>query len=288
MSLKTLTVQGITTAFYDNIKKNVKDSTRFATKLTTKTEMVNFAFLRDIPAFTKWTGSHQFGDLDAVPFPVTTEKFGDAIKLTDEQIDDDQTGTVITLAKSLADSVPFLKNDLVANTLNNNPNCFDGQPLFANNHKIEKGTQSNIVSGAITDSNVSEKLNAAVDLLYKMKTYRGKAGVVNSTQRLVWIIPTDMRAIAKKAVQTDTLPAGGSNPDYNLAKVVVAPQLTNSNKSFLFNDAAPLKALIYVLRRDVKLRNWRDNNEEAQKFAASIRATVAPGQYASAVQLTGA
>lgn len=203
-----------------------------------------YGWLAALPAIKKVIGEYGRKKLQTLGYRLTNEKFGGIIDVPQEDFDDDQLGTYGPAVSSWGERASFVPDTELTDVMCNGFSAtagkdYTGGAFFAANKKAHpKAT-------AFTNKDTgSKKLNAAnfEAGLANLQERVDAEGVplylgLDSTKLLLVVCSTD-RATAD-AIVAKTLAAGGDNPNYNKATVVVWPGLETRAATLIGAGARP-------------------------------------------------
>ena len=252
-----------------------------------------YGWLSDLPGLTEKQAETIRTKLSLDGHSCKNKEFTGIIEVPRTAIEDDQFGMFGAVAEQWGQrgaQVPDLELINMLNAAFTTAKAFTGKTFFATDHKVGKTTYSN--KGL-------KKLSAA-NFEAGYASLRGRldgAGVPLFTlldpTKVFLVVSPSYEATADSIVKLQTLAAGGANPNYNKAQVLVVPGLSEHAwmildcgqvvTPFLFQDRIPLE-----LTAQTKLTDDAVFNDGNFAWQARCRCAVATGQPAYAYGSTGA
>ena len=153
------------TALFTGYKKQYQDAfdahkpmwPRIATAVPSTTKSNTYGWLGEWPTFREWVGERQFKDMKAHSYTLTNEKFESSIKISRDEIEDDEIGVYSPLVAQMGKGASEFPDELIFGLLGKGfaSLCYDGQNYFDSDHPVYpsvdgKGTPtlvSNMQSG---------------------------------------------------------------------------------------------------------------------------------------------
>jgi phage major head subunit gpT-like protein len=180
-------------------------------------------------AFGDWTKrASQLSEVDyktlspGLERTYTHEAFTQGFMVTREMHDDDQYRQIEKMPKAMAragrakvekDAMTTLVNgffeDANADLVNDNPNIYDGEALFSDNHPLldSAGVGSNLITGVLNDANLKKAIQ-------KMREIPDEAGNLAQFKVTKLIVPPALEDTAIRLVGSDRI-TGTANNDTN-------------------------------------------------------------------------
>jgi len=201
-----------------------------------------YGWLAAMPQISKKTAEIIKSRLQLLGYRLTNEEFAGIIEVPRSAIEDDQYGMfgpTAALWGQRAGQVPDLElTELLINAFSaTKGKDYMGSAFFAASKKAHaKATAfGNLAAKKLSAANfetaaasLSERLDSAGVPLFTMQ----------DTSQVFLVVCSDDRATAESIVSLATLAAGGMNPNFNKAQVIVLPGLqTKAQSSTIINDA---------------------------------------------------
>lgn len=245
---------------------------RIAAEVPSETRANYYAWLESLPEVRKWVGARQVQNLAAQTYAIENEKFEMTVAVARDDIEDDQIGLYTPLFRQLGIKAAEHDDKLVFNLLTEGftAKAYDGKSFFANDHKIGKKTFSNRGNVPLTRENFRQ----ALARMRSLTTEDGSPLGFFYRKPIYLVVGPALEATALEIVGVQTLPAGGSNPDYQAAEILLSPWLVDSAEPywFLIDGAQALKP--FVLQRRTRpewiVKNDPETSEEAFSHDAIV------------------
>ncbi len=262
------------TLAYEGIEMAGTNWNQVAMRVGSETMGNNFAWLEDVPGMREWIGDRELGNLKAATYTIMNKDFEATISVKRKDIEDDNVGVYTPMIQMLGNNVANSRDEIVFDLLKSGfvEKCYDGKPFFSANHKIGK----TIVSNA-----GSEKLNRArfQTALADMQSIQNSAGkpmrlfMGTGASAPLLVVGPRLRALADELVTLSTLAAGGANPDYQRARLLVLPELTGIAADYwmLLDTSKPVKPMILQVRKEPEFMRMDSSTDEAAFMRGEYR-----------------
>lgn len=216
----------------------------------------------------KWVGPRVFNDLTRYMMEVSPEDYELSYEIDANAYDDSEADRFYIfrpVPEQLMARAELLPRQILVNLVKagHNTNCWDGQFYFDTDHPIDpagliSGTYSNLRT---TSPLNSANLNAAIQQMETWKLPNGDFQTI-TTDMITLVVAPQNRANARALLNAPTLPAGGSNQDYQLVKWEVWPELSSAPDDWylLVEDSTGAKPFVIMERKspDVQILNAKD------------------------------
>lgn len=237
------TISALRTQVSDAFQKGYDQTPVFAPeisgKVSSSTASNTYAWVDVLPKMREWIGPRVYNNLVERAQVVINKEYEASLEVKRTDIEDDNLGTYKTRGQLMGRTgkkhPDFLVRDMFVAGLTTV--CFDGQFLWDTDHPVNiedstLGTQSNKLALALSDANFATALAAG----QSMKGADGESiGAFQDPTKTVLMVPPGLAATARSIVGLQTLAAGGANPNYGLAKVVVNPDLSDATAWYLLD-----------------------------------------------------
>lgn len=125
----------------------------FCTTVPSTTAVEVYPFLKSLPRMREWLGDRVIHSLEGAAFSIKNRKFELTEGVPRDSIEDDTFGLWSPIFQEFGRSSREHPNELAVEVLEQNPECYDGQPLFDADHPVldESGKEvsvSNDMGGA--------------------------------------------------------------------------------------------------------------------------------------------
>jgi phage major head subunit gpT-like protein len=228
--------------------------------------------------FREWLGDRQWNALTAELFEVANRDFEKSEKCKATLIKDDRFGVFVNVIGMYASAWEQLKFDLVIDVVKNNPLCFTGKALFANDHAYGENTLDNLVTDALTATSFEAAFTAS-------SNWQFANGILVQPNWTHLVHGPKLRSTAFGIVEAKQISDGNGNlvdnPNYNRCARVELKALAGTYDDYwmLVDGSQPVKAIARQIREvPVPRTNDVEDVEETgeYKFMASGRAAAAP------------
>jgi phage major head subunit gpT-like protein len=210
----------------------------------------------------EWTGAREEQPGLVFPYTLANKTWEKTLTVPREAFEDDQLGSFQSQVKLMAAAAKSHPDKLLADLLTGgfSANGYDEVGFFSANHPQEGGsTQSNVVSGALSDST----FNTAMQRLLAMEDYYGKPiDPLGMGGELVLVVGPSNRATALSIVERQLDDDGGGNINYKAARPVIFPRLTSTHW-FLAVAKGPVRPFVLQMRRAPEFVSKTEANDEA-------------------------
>lgn len=225
-----------------------------------------YGWLQDVPGMREWIGDREIKNLSEADYTIKNKDFELTVAVKRNDIDDDNLGVYGPMFRMLGEEVAYSPDQIVFELLVSGFTAlaYDGRPFFTNNHKVGKTTFSNVGNVPLTALN----FETALSTMQKQKNSAGRVMRLfmgtGATAPLLVVGP-DLRSTAETIIALRTLAAGGENPNYQKARLLVIPELQGAAAAywFLMETSRAVKPLILQRRKQpefVALDNTDDPN----------------------------
>lgn len=278
--------KGLQTAFFEAFDAVTPEYTNIATVVNSTGPSEDYAWLSALPGVREMRGERIPRQLADYGFTLKNKEYEASVAVKRSDIKDDQTGKYGPLVRQIGENARLFPDELIFGTLL--PNGFttvayDGQYFFDVDHSAgASGNQSNKLTAALA----AASLDTAYAMLRTLKDDQARPINFNFDLRL--IVPAQLWSVANGLVNVPTLAAGGANPQYGLAKVIVSPWLTDTDNWYLVNVAGQIKPFIWQEREFIPLETLEEGSEtdfmrKEQYFGTYLRGNAGYGLWQKAV-----
>lgn len=242
---------GYSSAFNKAFSETPVNYPKIAMTVPSETMENNYVWMGQIPNMREWVGSREIQNLMVHEYTIKNKTFELTIKLSVNDIADDQYGVYTPLisemglsAKKHPDSLTF---DLLGKGFTEK--SYDGVSFFSSKHPMcgdDKGVQSNMGN---------KKLNAEsyAEARAQMMTVKGESHrSLNIVPDLLVVAPQN-EAVARELLFADMI-VGNSNVNKNTCDLLVVPELSDyAEQWYLFCTKRYIKPFVFQEREKAKL-----------------------------------
>lgn len=209
-----------------------------------------YGFLGDIPAFQEWVGDKTAGDLIDYDYTITNKDFYSRIGIDRNEIEDDRMGIIMPRIQMLASMAAAYEVEMVEDLLSagTSDTAYDSSAFFAN----RTAPNDNLLSGTGVSSLTVVK-NDIYSTRKSMMKFQSDKGRILRVKMDTIVTPPDAEGVFMEAVTSAQglhTTAGLANPIKTwIKRVIVVPQLTETNDWYGFDSSKPLRPFIYQRRK---------------------------------------
>jgi phage major head subunit gpT-like protein len=298
-SLRSLNTQfsGIYQSAYD---ATVPFYETLTTRAPSNSKSNTYGWMAKLPKMREWLGERVVNRLAGRGFQIENKKFELTLAVSRDDFDDDNLGVYTPVAAAIGEEARKHPDDLLVDLLNNGhlstSPCFDLQNFFDTDHPVNmddpaSATQSNYRTSTTLDATNFFAMRAA------MAGFLGDNGRPLGCQGVTLVVPPALEKVALETVAAATVSTGGANVAYQLAKVVVIPELggtTTKDKTwYLLDTRKMIKPFVFQDRRKTafvqKFAESDDNvlMRDEYLWAASGRYNIGYGPWFLAMKMVG-
>jgi phage major head subunit gpT-like protein len=261
--IKTATLKGIETSFKSLFAGRYSDTKNYwsdiAMRVSSSNKMETYAWLAALPIVKKIVGEYAIAQVQMQGYTLINDKFGGIIEVPAEDIEDDRIGTYAALVKSWASRAAQAPDNELTKLLIDGFNATKGKDYtglsFFNTAKKahpKAVAYSNRDNKKFSAANFESALAGMIDRV----DASGQPMYLGNPENMILVVCAADRAAAKAAVELPTLAAGGDNPNYKAARVLVWSGLESAAASlgagarpwFLFDVGQEIKPFIFQER----------------------------------------
>lgn len=258
--MDTILQKGLLSNFFEGFNAAKAQYDQVATVVPSSARSETYGWLGSIPRMREMEGERIPNKLLEHEYTLVNKEFEASIEVKHADLKDDQTGKYGPLVRSIGESARLYPDELVFASLL--PNGFtnlayDGQYFFDTDHPVggTGATQSNKGTSALD----ATSYNAARVALQRMKDDFGRP--INQMEQLVLVIPPDLLATAEALLNAQFLASGANNTNYNTAKILVSPWLSDTNNWYLINTSGVIKPFIVQQREFIPFEALEEGSE---------------------------
>lgn len=237
------------TAWNEGLAGNhVPDFGFVASEFPSATASNLYAWIDKVPGFRKWVGDRVFQNVGSQRFEVVNEAYEDSIRLSVNDIEDDQYGVYTPIVRLMAFAWLELKRDQVVKVFTENRETFTGQGLISDSHSYGDQTLDNKTTDALSKTSFEAAFTAAA-------AWQFSNGALVKPRFTHLVVGEKLRGTAWELVKAVTIDDGGvavSNPNQNRVELVVWPELTGATDDywFLVDASKPVKPVALQIRKE--------------------------------------
>lgn len=221
---------------------------KLAMKEASKTSSNLYAFQNALGKMKRRGKGIIFRDVSAQAFEVVNDSWDDGIKISADEVDDDQLGLYLPTVGLLGNRAKKWPDQQLAILLKNGEDAtslsHDGLPFFSAVHPIDV---SGMVAG--TWSNYDAAATALTETTYaaavaKFLAYPDQTGEPLGIMPKYLVVPPALRLTAKKIINATINASGATNTLMDEVEVVVLPELAGEDTTwYLLAEIAGIKPL---------------------------------------------
>ncbi|MDP8040099.1 MULTISPECIES: Mu-like prophage major head subunit gpT family protein [Pasteurellaceae] len=154
-----------------------------AMRVPSNTLVNTYGFLSQFPKMKEWVGTRTINNMQAQATQIENKTFESTVAIPRTNIEDDQSGVFLDVAKQAGQSAAELPDDLVFGILSKGKStlCYDGQNFFDTDHPVYENvdgtgshkTQSNLTTGSTSEAlpfYIFDTTNSIKPLIWQERT----------------------------------------------------------------------------------------------------------------------
>jgi phage major head subunit gpT-like protein len=243
---------------------------RIAAEVPSEGRANYYAWLESLPQVRAWVGERQVQNLTAQVYALENEKFEMTVAVKRDDVEDDQVGLYAPLFRQLGLKAAEHDDQLIFTLLKEGftRKAYDGLAFFATNHKIGKQTVSNRGAVPLT----RENFRAALAQMRSLTDEKGSPLGFFYRKPIYLVVGPALESTALEIVGVQTLPAGGANPDYQAAEILLSPWLVGGAEPywFLLDGAQALRPFVLQRRSRPEWVQKEDPETSDEVFARDV------------------
>lgn len=213
---------------------------------TTKAREV-FSWLGSLPTMKEWITERRLQALKEYDMMITVKNYENTVRVDLYKVADDEFGFYDNLIELLGVAAAQTPDELIFALFKGGftVKTFDGEFFFDTDHPIGDG------SGGTWSNKGTTALSAATfeTAVLALTTLKNDQGITLSINRdLILVVPPQLRIAANTIVGNAFLTDGTNNPNFGVARVLVAPQLAGDANNWYLISTGPLKPFIMLDR----------------------------------------
>lgn len=288
---------GLRTEFWDtyaSVQNRVADS-RLASVMDLSVGATNrehdFAYFESAPHFDLWKRGDEIKSkgMDSISFNVPVYEWGRRVPWSKWDKDDDQTGTLLDVARQAGESAALLPERFFFDLIMNNtgllpsiPTAPDGAAMFATTASGSArfgATNGNALTGTgATAAQILSDFYSAIEQFMRFQDTEGQPLIGDQVLQQPFVIchPVELTEAMETAfLQKQHIGTGGSQSNIvaDTAKRVTlwpSPRLTDVNDWYIFLGAPPKQPTFFLDRQGVQEETalMEDNNSDRTRATA--------------------
>lgn len=283
----TVTLRSLTHKFDNRLRISQPFYPEVCTVLPSDGLNEQYALLGNMPGVREWLGDRVFKELRAGNFTIENKHWESSLAIKKTDLADDRMAMYGPVMEELAVEAAFHPDELFFAALADGESTagFDGQYFFDTDHAWgDSGTQDNDLTSAAatgttpTAAEFRTAFHAARSAMLKFKNDQGKfynRPTVRAMSDLLVLVPPEQELAAYEGLTANLL-SNNSNVVIDRPRIVVAPQLTDATKFYLFNTGAILKPMVFQAREPLtrQMKGLDDAETKDVKFMTEARYNV--------------
>lgn len=238
------------TAWQEGLQTGNADDYRIAVSEFPSSSASNFyAWLDQVPGFRKWVGDRVYQNLRGQRFEVLNETYEDSLRLSTQDLEDDQYGVYTPIVRMMAYSWQELKRLESVAVFTGNRTTFTGQPLFSASHQYGDYALNNLTTSALSKDSFEAAFLAAAG-------WKFSSGALVKPRFTHLVVGEKLRGTAYSIVRSHLVQAGAGpavdNPNEGRTALLVWPELTGDYDDywFLLDAGKPVKPVALQVRKE--------------------------------------
>lgn len=252
-----------------------------ATQYTSDQASNNYLLMQSIDCYRKWNGARVFKDISSNLQEVVNDDYENSIKIPINAIKDDKVGLYLNIVPGMVEGWEKLKQELIMDVLVENPNAYDGDPLFSSTRTYGDSEIDNTTLSGLT----ADTFEAARIAMMSYTDHAGKPLAV--TPNVLVVGPTNEKNAFNIVSNHFGLDNSSTIQVENFFKktgmvVITSPYLVgaNANKWYMADTTKIVKGVLLQIRENPIL-TLSDSQEVARyktmDYMADGRLAAAPG-----------
>ena len=246
-------------------------------------------WLGAMPAVRQWLGELQAKELNDYDYTLRNLKWEATTPVNQDDLDDDQTGTIAMIPGFLVDRIMAHPEKLMIDLIlaGTSGIAYDGVAFFSNASGAR--TIDNLLGGSgVTLANIETDLNTALATMAKFTDDQGE--VLNTKGNFI-LCPKALENTFKRLVNSQTDPTataqGTFNPYSGQFTVIGDARLdgTDATDWYLFATAEQIKPFVFSMRRNPKSIFEKKVGSELWLASASYRGNAGYGLPQLAIKM---
>lgn len=241
-SLLTAIDQNLRTDFNKAYAKALNLHRRVAMEVPSSSKENLYGWLADLPQVKKVVGEYSRKRLQTLGYRLTNEKYGGIIEIPREDIEDDQYAVYGNVAAAFGEKAAMVPDTETMHALVDGFSAKDytGSAAWAASKK-RFPKDKNAFTNKDTKKLSAANFEAALASLVERTDAEGDPLYLGQdSANLLLVVCSDDQSTAESIVKLATLSAGGANPNYGKAQIIVWPGLQAYGRTVLAdNDAKP-------------------------------------------------
>ena len=251
----------------------------------------DYPWIGAMPMVQEWLGELTADELNDYDYIIKNRDYVASVMISQNHIDDDQTGVLRTLSQQLAQRILRHPEKLIVEAIVNGDSktAYDGVAFFSNASGVRK--IDNLLSGnGTTLANLEADLNAALVAMAKFQDDKGEPlGIRGDTIVCPMALENGFRRLVQST--SDPTASGGIetfNPYSGRFTVIGDPRLDSddANDWYLMATNEPMKPLIWQMRQTANSNMEKKAGSKQWIFSADYRGAVGYGIPHLAVKTT--
>jgi len=282
-----LVTKGVRSEFFNRLMATPTFYQDLCTRYQSTTLTEQHRWLGSVPMMREWGNGREAKGLRSESYNVTNLKYEATIEVDRDEIADDQTGQILIRAGELAQRAATHKDYLLGLLLENGAttgyNSYDGVTFFNASHASgSSGNQDNDLTSAAatgtqpTAAEMADAVGGCIAAMLAFKDDQGYPMNIGATG-LVLVVPPVFLKPALEAMNA-TLIGSTSNVLQSMARVIVLPHLTSTDKFYLCKTDGIIRPFIFQDREPIEFAQVSEGSEEdfkREKFLYGVRARYA-------------
>jgi len=251
MIITPTTLQNLQTGFSTSYQRGFERTPQFTDAFTmtvpSTTDLETYGWMLDLADLREWVGPRLIRNFVTASYQIRNKKYELTYGVSVDEIEDDRLGLYDMKFELMGYRSKVWKDKLLATALQAGVSTasFDGVNFFATTHPLNPaGNQSNnFTSSALTSANYNTVRTSMIG-------YTSNNGDNLGIMPNLLVVPPQLEIAAREIVSIPTIAAGGGNPYFGTAQVLVVPALANQATTwYLMDTSSPIKPLVFQVRQ---------------------------------------
>nr|DAK15101.1 MAG TPA: major capsid protein [Caudoviricetes sp.] len=244
-----------------------------------KTGIARILSLTSVPGLRRWLSERRPGTFKFQTEMKKVGKWEQSVAINGEDVEDDELGIYKSAIEEMALENKLVYGNLATEAINKGfvTSMSDGKKFFSTDH-------GNLQTGALTGENFDKAC-------LKLEMQRDDKGKSYGYLATTLIVGPANKAAARAVVKKEYLAGGESNPNFDVVKIVVLPQITDTSW-YVADLSRSVKPVEVVERRKVgplrQMMKDRQDDADIYTWGTDGRFDAAYSNYRLIVGSTGA
>ncbi len=237
------------TAWQQGLEQRPEDNAAFvATEFPSSTASNFYAWMDKVPGFRKWVGDRVYANVTGQRFEVVNEDYEDSVRLSVNDIEDDQYGVYAPIISMMAQNWLELKREKTIEVFTANKGTFTGYALVSDSHDYGDYALDNKATDALSATSFEAAIEAAA-------AWQFSDGTLVKPRWTHLVVGDKLRNTAWNIVVNTKIQDSSAtidNPNSGRVALAVWPELQGDYDDywFLVDASRPIKPVALQIRKE--------------------------------------